>query len=147
MPMADVKRKSSEKKQPFDKKALIELIWIDLVNGVSRYQILLKLDRNAYEGFDTSRLGRTSRYNYIQEAYNNCKAELQEEKQKQRDLFFERILSVYNDAIENRDRQSALKALDMGIKLSGLYDEKKDINITGNINANISFGLEEEDGY
>ena len=54
-------------------------------------------------------------------------------------------MSVYNDAIENRDRQNALKALDMGIKLSGLYEEKKDINITGNINANISFGLEEEE--
>ena len=144
--MANQNKKSTDKKkQPFDKKALIELIWIDLVNGVSRYQIMLKLERNAYDGFDTSKLGRTSKYNYVQEAYSNCKAELQEEKEKQRDLFYERILSVYNDAIEGRDRKNALKALDMAIKLSGLYEEKKDINITGNINANISFGLEEEE--
>ena len=35
-PMANTNKKSSDKKkQPFDKKALIELIWIDLVNGVS----------------------------------------------------------------------------------------------------------------
>lgn len=142
--MAYSRRKSSEKKEPFDKEALIELIWIDLVEGVSRYQILLKLERDAYQGFNTSKLSRTSRYNYIQEAYNNCKAERQEEKEKQRDLFYERILNVYNDAITNRDRQNALKALDMGLKLSGLYEQKQDINISGNLNATISFGLEED---
>lgn len=144
-PMANPNKKSSDKKkQPFDKKALIELIWIDLVNGVSRYQIMLKLERNAYDGFDTSKLGRTSKYNYIQEAYKNCAFERAEEKEKQRDLFYERILSVYNDAIENRDRQNALKALDMGIKLGGLYEQQQDINLNGTIKANISFGIEEE---
>lgn len=142
--MAYSRRKSSEKKEPFDKEALIELIWIDLVEGVSRYQILLKLERDAYDGYHTSHLSRSSKYNYIQEAYNNCKAERQEEKEKQRDLFYERILNVYNDAITNRDRQNALKALDMGLKLSGLYEQKQDINISGNLNATISFGLEED---
>ncbi len=43
--MANPNKKSSDKKkQPFDKKALIELIWIDFVKGVSRYQIMLKLE-------------------------------------------------------------------------------------------------------
>lgn len=146
--MHDPNKKSTEKKrQPLDKEALIELIWIDLVNGVSRYQIMLKLERNAYEGFDTSKIKRSTRYNYVQEAYNNCKAELREEKEKQRDLFYERILSVYNDAVNNNDRQAALKALDMGIKLSGLYVEEKNINLTGTIKADITFGLEEDNEY
>ena len=144
--MANPNKKSSEKtKQPLDKEALIELIWIDLVQGVSRYQIMLKLERDAYPGFETSKLGRTSRYNYVQEAYKNCAFERAEEKEKQRDLFYERILNVYNDAIENRDRQNALKALDLGIKLGGLYEQKQDINLNGTIKTNISFGIEGED--
>lgn len=144
--MAQSKKKSSDKtREPFDKKALIELIWIDLIQGESRYRIMLKLERDAYEGFTTSNLSRTSKYNYIQEAYNNCAEERAEKLEKQRDLFYERIMNVYNDALENRDRQSALKALDMGMKLGKLYpNEEKDINLSGNISASISFGLEED---
>ena len=136
----------TKKREPLDKEALIELIWIDLVNGESRYRIMLKLDRDAYDGFTTSKLSRATKYYYIAEAYKNCEAERREEREKQRDLFFERILSVYNDAIMNRDRQNALKALDMGCKLANLSPkEEKDITLNGNINANISFGLDKEE--
>lgn len=145
--MAQSNKKSSDKpREPFDKKALIELIWLDLIQGESRFRILLKLERDAYEGFTTSTLSRASKYNYIREAYNNCAEERTEQLEKQRDLFYERIMNVYNDAMENRDRQSALKALDMGMKLGKLYPkEEKDINLSGNISASISFGLEGED--
>ena len=144
--MADYKKKSSQKpKEPWDKQALIELIWLDLVQGESKYRILLKLERDAYDGYHTSHLSRSSRYNYIQEAYNNCKATLEEEQSKQRELFYERILSVYNDAITSGDRGNALRALELAVKLSGLASEKQDINISGSISANISFGLENED--
>lgn len=145
--MADSKKKSSDKpREPFDKEALIELIWIDLVQGESRYRILLKLERDAYDGFTTSKLSRATKYNYIQEAYNNCKATLEEEQSKQRELFYERILSVYNDAITSGDRGNALRALELAVKLSGLATEKQDINISGSISATISFGLEEDNG-
>lgn len=138
------KATSEKARKPYDKEELVELIWCDLVNGWSRYQILTKLERNAYEGFDTAKCARTTKYNYIQEAYKKCQGELREEREKQRDMFYERLLSVYKDAAESRDRQNALKALDMAIKLSGLYaEEKKDITISGDIKATINFGLEE----
>ena len=142
-----IKKKTKEKKFiPLKKEELIELIFLDLINGESRYRIMLKLDRDAYDGFTTSKLSRATKYYYIAEAYKNCEAERREEREKQRDLFFERILSVYNDAIMNRDRQNALKALDMGCKLANLYPkEEKDINLNGSINANISFGLNKEE--
>ena len=56
-------------------------------------------------------------------------------------------MGVFYDAEQANDRQNALKALDMLGKVAGLYaKEEKDVNISGNINATISFGLEEEDG-
>ncbi len=144
--MTDTTRKSKNKlKQPLKKEALIELIWCDIVNGTSRYQIKKKLERDAYDGFPTSELSRSCHFNYIKEAYNNCKVEMEDEKEKQRDLFYERILSVYQDAVDARDRSNALKAIEMAAKLSGVYSEKQDINLTGNITANISFGLDEEE--
>lgn len=139
------RRTSDKKKKPLDKVMLVELVWKDLVKGLSRYEILRKLENDGYKGFKTSEVSRSSRYNYLQEAYENAKGELREEKEKQRDMFYERVLSVYKDAMEHSDRQNALKALDMGIKLSGLYaEEKKDITLRGDIKATINFGIGED---
>ena len=140
------RRTSDKKKKPLEKVLLVELVWKDLVKGLSRYEILRKLENDGYKGFKTSEVSRTSRYNYLQEAYENAKGELREEKEKQRDMFYERVLSVYKDALNSNDRKNALKALDMAIKLSGLYaEEKKDITLRGDIKATINFGLEEEE--
>ena len=143
--MAIIKKTSDKKKIPIEKEELLELIFLDLIQGYSRYQILLKLDRDAYPGHNTSKLSRACKYNYIQEAILNCQAELKETKDKQRDIFYQQILGVFYDAQQANDRQSALKALDMLGKVTGLYaKEEKDVNISGNISATISFGLEEE---
>lgn len=145
----NAKRRTSDKtRKPLEKVLLVELVWKDLIKGLSRYEILRKLENDGYEGFKTSEVSRSSRYNYIQEAYENAKGELREEKEKQRDMFYSRLLSVYKDALKSNDRKNALKALDMAIKLSGLYaEEKKDVTINGNIKANIIFGIggEKED--
>lgn len=143
--MAIIKKTSDKKKIPIEKEELLELIFLDLIQGYSRYQILLKLDRDAYPGHNTSKLSRACKYNYIQEAILNCQAELKETKDKQRDIFYQQILGVFYDAQQANDRQSALKALDLIGKVAGLYaKEEKDINLNGSINANISFGLNKE---
>lgn len=145
--MAIIKKTKDKKKIPIEKEELLELIFLDLIQGYSRYQILLKLDRDAYPNHKTSHLSRSCKYNYVQEAILNCQGELQETKEKQRDIFYQQILGVFYDAQQSNDRQSALKALDMIGKVAGLYaKEEKDVNISGNINAVISFGLDEEDG-
>ena len=145
--MAIIKKTKDKKMIPLEKEELLELIFLDLIQGFSRYQIMLKLDRDAYPGHSTSKLSKACKYQYIQEAILNCQYELKENKDKQRDIFYQQILGVFYDAQQANDRQSALKALDLIGKLAGLYaKEEKDVNISGNINATISFGLEEEDG-
>lgn len=131
---------------PFEKDELIELMWIDLCAGVSRYQIMLKLDRDAYTGYETSKLSQATKYKYLQLAYGKCEGELQEEREKLRDLFYSRFLSVYEEAMENRDRQNAIRALDLASKIAGVYaEEKKDITLRGDIKATINFGIGEEE--
>lgn len=145
--MSKYNMRSSEKKKPkLEKEDLIEKIWCDVVNGVSRYQIKKKLEKDAYEGHKTSTLSRSSHFNYIAEAYNNCKPELIEEKERQRDLFYERILSVYSDAIDVGDRSNALKALEMAMRLSGLDKQStKTVEISNEKDGNVKilFGFDE----
>ena len=145
--MAIIKKTREKKMIPLEKEELLELIFLDLIQGFSRYQIMLKLNRDAYPGHNTSKLSKACKYQYIQEAILNCQAELKETRDKQRDIFYQQILGVFYDAEQANDRQNALKALDMLGKVAGLYaKEEKDVNISGNISATISFGLEEEDG-
>lgn len=140
---------SIDKKRPkWDKEDIIERIYLKLLEGESRYRILLMLERDNFTDEDgnvikTSNLGRASRYNYIKEAYTRCETELKENRDEQRNIMWERLLSVYNDAMTAKDRGNALKALDMIAKLSGIYaPEQSEVKAEIDGNIEISFGIE-----
>ena len=128
------------------KEKVVIAVWIDLCNGVSRHDIMQKLDSDLMvEGVETSKLTKSMRYKIISDAYAMAKEELDEQRDKQRELFYQRLLTVFNESMEANDRQSALKALDMFARFGGLYDKEK-VEISGNLteNVNISFGFAED---
>ena len=128
------------------KEKVVIAVWIDLCNGVSRHDIMQKLDSDLMvEGVETSKLTKSMRYKIISDAYAMAKAELDEQRDKQRELFYQRLLTVFNESMEANDRQNALKALDMFARFGGLYDKEK-VEISGNLTetVNISFGFTEE---
>ena len=130
----------------FLKEKVVIAVWIDLCNGVSRHDIMQKLDNDMMvEGVETSKLTKSMRYKIISDAYAMAKAELDEQRDKQRELFYQRLLTVFNESMEANDRQNALKALDMFARFGGLYDKEK-VEISGNLTetVNISFGFTEE---
>ena len=128
------------------KEKVVIAVWIDLCNGVSRHDIMQKLDNDMMvEGVETSRLTKSMKYKVISDAYAMAKAELDEQRDKQRELFYQRLLTVYNECMVANDRQNALKALDLFGKFGGLYEKEK-VEISGNLTetVNISFGFTEE---
>ena len=130
----------------FLKEKVVIAVWIDLCNGVSRHDIMQKLDSDLMvEGVETSKLTKSMRYKIISDAYAMAKAELDEQRDKQRELFYQRLLTVFNESMEANDRQNALKALDMFARFGGLYDKEK-VEISGNLTetVNISFGFSED---
>ena len=130
----------------FLKEKVVMAVWIDLCNGVSRHDIMQKLENDLMvEGVETSRLTKSMKYKIISDAYAMAKAELDEQRDKQRELFYQRLLTVFNESMEANDRQNALKALDMFARFGGLYDKEK-VEISGNLTetVNISFGFTEE---
>lgn len=135
--------KQNKERPKFDREELVQLIYVDLINGVSRYQILLKLKRDQYEGFISSGFSRSKQYDLIQEAYENCKVELKEHKEQQKELMYQRLLDVYQECRDQRDRQNAINALKELNKLMGLNEPDK-VDVTANVNVDISFGLDDE---
>lgn len=128
------------------KEKVVIAVWIDLCNGVSRHDIMQKLENDLMlEGVETSRLTKSMKYKIISDAYAMAKEELDEQRDKQRELFYQRLLTVFNESMEANDRQSALKALDLFAKFGGLYDKEK-VEISGNLTetVNISFGFSED---
>lgn len=61
----------------------------------------------------------------------------QEEQEEVRRVWLERCESILQECIETRDKQNALKALDLMGKSLGLYKENKDINL--DVDGGISF--------
>lgn len=130
----------------FLKEKVVIAVWIDLCNGVSRHDIMQKLENDLMlEGVETSRLTKSMKYKIISDAYAMAKEELEEQRDKQRELFYQRLLTVYNECMVANDRQNALKALDLFGKFGGLYEKEK-VEISGNLTetVNISFGFTEE---
>ena len=61
----------------------------------------------------------------------------QEEQEEVRRVWLERCESILQECIETRDKQNALKALDLMGKSLGLYKESKDVNL--DVDGGISF--------
>ena len=128
------------------KEKVVIAVWIDLCNGVSRHDIMQKLDNDMMvEGVETSKLTKSMRYKIISDAYAMAKEELEEQRDKQRELFYQRLLTVFNESMEANDRQSALKALDMFARFGDLYNNTQKVELSGNLTQDITinFGLEE----
>lgn len=63
----------------------------------------------------------------------------EEDQEEQRRIWLERCEAILQDAIETKDKQSALRALDLMGKTLGLYKETKDINVDGDNTIHFDF--------
>ena len=62
-----------------------------------------------------------------------------EEQEEVRRVWLERCESILQECIETKDKQNALKALDLIAKSLGLYKETKDINLDGDNTIHFEF--------
>lgn len=113
--------KPQRKVERFDFDGVVYLIFIDLVNGMTKNDIKQKLKLNQY-GEKTEQICTQTFYNLINAAYDMAKDEREEQVERQRDLFWNRLTAVYANSMQANDRMSALKALDMFAKYGALYE-------------------------
>lgn len=127
----------------YTKEEWLNQLWVDVMNGYSRYELLRRLEVDYY-GWDSDKWSRSKRYELLKEAYNKCKLELTEKRDDLKMVMFNRYLSIYQDAVESRDRSNALKALDSITKLSGIAEPDK-VDITQDVKVSIDFGLNKDE--
>lgn len=63
----------------------------------------------------------------------------EEDQEKNRKLWLERCEQILQDAIDTRDKANALKALDLIGKSMGLFTEKKEVQVDGDIDIKFDF--------
>lgn len=63
----------------------------------------------------------------------------QEEQEEVRRVWLERCEAILQECIETRDKQNALKALDLMGKSMGIYKEKSDVNLSGSADIKFDF--------
>lgn len=70
----------------------------------------------------------------VREDWNEEKAEL-------RETTLARLMSLYTECLDQKDRQTALKTLQEISKITGLYDAQKlDVSLNANIEIDFGFG-------
>lgn len=77
---------------------------------------------------------------YVKRAVNDfANSFTDEDAEEQRRMWLERCEQILQDAIDSRDKASALKALDLIGKSMGIYAEKKDLNVQGDVDIKFDF--------
>lgn len=77
---------------------------------------------------------------YVREAINRfSKAYCEETQEEQRRVWMERCEQILQDAIDTRDKQAALKALDIMGKSMGIYKETKQLDVDADVDVTFDF--------
>lgn len=132
----------------YKKEEILNVLYQDILQGVSKYVLLERL-KNDYYNLGTDKCAHGSLQNYIRWAYEKCKIELQENRDKEKQLMYARYLYLYQECFANNDRYTAKGVLDSLTKLMGL-NEAETVNLnTSGIDINVTFNSiqnkEEED--
>lgn len=103
------------------------------VQGLSKTQTAQQLCERWEIALSTAR-------NWVTEACKRFANSFKEEDQEeQRRVWMERCEAILQDAIDTRDKQSALRALDLMGKSMGIYRETKDVNVEGDNTIHFDF--------
>lgn len=122
---------------------IISDIYVDLANGYTNSDVLEKLTKGMYEG-QKKPLGLRTANEYLAAARDRMHYDFESQAKVLREDLYNKLISVYADAIQNNDRYNALIALDKIMKLTGVAQDKPQNNIQVNANKEgikISFGF------
>lgn len=122
---------------------IISDIYVDMANGYTNSDVLEKLTKGLYDG-QKKPLGIRTAQEYIAAARDRMHYDFESQAKVLREDLYNKLISVYADAIQNNDRYNALIAVDKIMKLTGVGQPNQQNNIQVNANKEgikISFGF------
>ena len=128
--------------------ALVELVYCDIANGVSRSQIIDKITKGTYDGMERGFASRTAA-NYYNAALDRFAVDTDIEAEKLRDMFYGRYEALLEEAVKKGDIYNAKGILDSMAKIFLGVDKKPTtaIQINGSEDGKVvvNFGFSDED--
>lgn len=124
---------------------LLQEVVADIVNGLTKNDIIMKFKEKAYENQKKS-IGESQAKNYIYMAYKIMAEDRVEETDKLRDQLYNQYLMLYNDAVQVGNSMVAKQILDSIAKifLPNQPQTAIQINSDGEKGVTINFGFSEQ---
>ena len=124
---------------------LLQEVVADIVNGLTKNDIIMKFKEKAYENQKKS-IGESQAKNYIYMAYKIMAEDRVEETDKLRDQLYNQYLMLYNDAVQVGNSIVAKQILDSIAKifLPNQPQTAIQINSDGEKGVTINFGFSEQ---
>ena len=122
---------------------IITEVYVDLVNGMTRSDVMEKLMKGYYENQNKA-LGARTAQDYIAAAYQRMRYDFEAQAEEMRADLYSKLISVYADAVKANDRYNAIQAVNTIMKLTGIAMDKPQNNIQINNNKEgitINFGF------
>lgn len=124
---------------------IISDIYVDMANGYTNSDILEKLTKGLYEG-QKKPLGVRTAQDYISAARDRMHYDFEAQAKVLREDLYNKLISVYADAIQNNDRYNALIAVDKIMKLTGVGQPQNNIQVNANKEGvTINFGFSQKE--
>lgn len=122
---------------------IINQIACDIVNGVQRSDILIKLQKAIYEG-QTKKYTEKTAANIYQVAMQRLKQDREKDMDNLKDKLYSQYYQLYQDAMEVGNTIGAKAVLDSIAKV--FIGENKNVSLSGNLNEKIdvSFDFDNE---
>lgn len=124
--------------------ALVELVYCDIANGVSRSVVIDKITKGVYEGMERPLAARTAA-NYYNAALDRFAVDTDIEAEKLRKMFYGRYEALLEEAVKKGDIYNARNILDSMSRIFGIERKTPDtaIQIVNNKEGiNINFGFD-----
>lgn len=127
--------------------ALVELVYCDIANGVSRSVIIDKITKGIYDGMEKPIKARQAA-NYYNAALDRFAVDTDIEAEKLRDMFYGRYEALLEEAVKKGDVYNARGILDSMAKIF-LGVDKQQTNILINSDkeggVTVNFGFDKKD--
>lgn len=126
---------------------IVSEVYVDICNGMTKSDVLEKLMSGLYEGQDKGLKLRTAQ-DYVAAAYKRMQYDFEAKAEEMRADLYNKLISVYADAVKANDRYNAIQAVNTIMKLTGVAQDKPQNNIQVNANKEgikISFGFNKDE--